>query len=77
MLVYSKPRGSKIKSEIINVIEVPIDMNRVDIYRSSFDETFITFKHSADYNYLGIYKGKFKKIIALNSNKSISKINPT
>ena len=59
MFVYSKQRGSKIKSEIINVTEVPIDTNRINIYQP-LDEQFIGFKHSANYNYLGIYQGKFK-----------------
>ena len=76
MLVYSKPLGSKIRSEIINVIEVPIDTNRIDEYKSP-EEEYIKLKHSVNYNYLGIYQSKFKKIIALNSNKIISKINPT
>ena len=77
MLVYSKLYGPEVKLGTSNVIKVPIDIKRINIYQSLLDEEFITFKDSDNYNYLGTYQGKFKKIIALNSNKIISKINPT
>ena len=64
MLVYSKLYGPEIKLETINVIQVPINIKRTNIYLP-VDQAFTIFKHSADYKYVGIYQGKFKKKLLL------------